>query len=61
MALERKPENGYELKAAACGKSGICLRIETVVSAEETGEIDYEGDSSHGAAVLMRLVEPWFS
>ena len=60
VAFERKPEHGCELKTAACGKSGICLRIETVVSAEETSQRDYEGDNSHGAAVLMRLVEPWF-
>ena len=60
MALERKPEKTCELKTAACGKSGICVRIEAVVSAEETSQRDYEGENSHGAAVLMRLVEPWF-
>ena len=60
VALEQKPEHLCELKKAACGKNGFCLRIETVVSAEETSQRDYEGDNSHGAAVLMRLVEPWF-
>ncbi len=32
VALDRKPENGCELKTAACGRSGIILRIEIVSS-----------------------------
>ena len=60
VSIDRKPENGCEIKSAACGKSGILIRLELVMSAEDTSERDYEKETSHGTAVTLRLVEPWF-
>ena len=35
VAIDRKPENGCEIQNAACGRSGIMLRVELVSTAEE--------------------------
>lgn len=60
VAMDRKPENGCELKNSACGSSDIILMIEHVTPAEETTNTLFENETSHGAAVTLRLVEPWF-
>lgn len=60
VALDRKPESGCELKTASCGKSGIIIRIEMTISADDNASRDFESDTNHGAAVLLRLVEAWF-
>jgi len=60
VAMDRKPENGCELKTASCGNSGIILRMDVVMSAEETRGKAFESETTHGAAVTLRLVEPWF-
>ena len=61
VALDRKPENGCELKSACCGESGIMLRLEVTRSAVETRVLPYESEQQHGTAVTLRLVEPWFN
>ena len=58
--MDQKPENGYELKTAAGGKGGIIIRIENVVSAEDTALKDFESEPLHGTAVTLRLLQPWF-
>jgi len=60
VAIDRKPENGCEIQNAACGRSGIILRLSVVTTAEHrqkdaTGE---EEDLPHGIAVLKKLVPP---
>jgi len=60
VAMDRKPENGCELKTASCGSSGIMLSIEIVQSAMDSQNLTYESELPHGTAVLLRLVEPWF-
>ena len=59
VALDRKPENGCELKTAACGRSGIILRIEIVRSVDDPASEEDAGQS-HGTAICKRLVAPWF-
>jgi len=61
VAIDREPENGYEIQDAACGRSGLTLQLRIVTTADDqqsnlTAE---ELAGSHGTAVLMRLVRPW--
>jgi len=61
VAIDRKPENGCEIQNAACGRSGIMLRLSVDTTADHlqedvTGE---EEDFPHGTAVLRKLVAPW--
>jgi len=61
VAIDRKPENGCEKQNAACGRSGIMLRLSVVTLAEHrraTGPTHDDG-LHHRAAVLKRLVAPW--
>jgi len=61
VAIDRKPENGCEIQNAACGRSGIMLRLSVVTSTEhrqETAAGDNDGQP-HGTAVIKNLVAPW--
>ena len=58
-AIDRKPENGCEIKKSACGKSGIMMRLIVVKSPEEDARCDENSGINHGAAMTRRLVEPW--
>ena len=61
VAIDRKPENGCEIQNAACGRSGVMLRLKIVKTAEEenaSAEADDDGNN-HGTNVLKFLVEPW--
>ena len=61
VAIDRKPENGCEIQNAACGRSGVMLRLKIVKTAEEenaSAETDDDGNN-HGTNVLKFLVEPW--
>jgi len=61
VAIDRKPENGCEIQNAACGRSGIMLRLSVVTSAENQRAVGTNADGGvpHGAAVMKRLVAPW--
>jgi hypothetical protein len=61
MAIDRKPENGCEIQNAACGNSGVMLRLKLVKTAEEEGANALEDDDGllHGTVVLKNLVLPW--
>ena len=54
--MDRKPENGCELETAACGRSGIRIGIENVVSAEDTVLKDFESDHLHDIEIVTALV-----
>lgn len=58
-AIDRKPENGCEIKNSACGRSGIMLRMEIVKSPVDVVQDEAVHGLSHGAAVTKRLVDPW--
>jgi hypothetical protein len=62
IAIDRKPENGCEIQNAACGKSGIMMRLKLVKTAEEESthakELHDEG-LNHGTVTIKSLVEPW--
>lgn len=58
-AIDRKPENGCEIKSSACGRSGIMLRLEVVKSSDDDTRRDEDAGMPHGTAVTTRLVEPW--
>ena len=58
-AIDRKPENGCEIKSSACGRSGIMLRLEIVKSPQEDAQNDQDAGMSHGTAVTSRLIAPW--
>jgi Transposase IS4 len=66
VAIDRKPENGCEIQTAACGISGVMIRLKLVKSAEEmlhTQEPvapDNNEELLHGTKVLKELLEPWF-
>ena len=61
VAIDRKPENGCEIQNAACGHSGVMIRLKVVKTAEEeNASVVTEDDSNnHGTNVLKFLVEPW--
>ena len=62
VAIERKPENGCEIQDAACGKSGIMIRILLVKTTIEVAANSIHEDDNgrlHGTNVLMDLVSPW--
>jgi hypothetical protein len=65
VAIDRKPENGCEIQNAACGRSGVMLRLKLVKGIDLVDEDDNDDaptDSSllHGTNVLKHVVSPWF-
>lgn len=44
MAMDRKPENGSELKTSSCGQSAIITGIQNAILAEEKSTSDYQDD-----------------
>jgi hypothetical protein len=63
IAIDRKPENGCKIQNAACGRSGIMLRLKLVKGADLVGvddvNNDHENSLLHGTHVLKYLVSPW--
>ena len=66
--MERKPEKGGEVQNAACGESGILIRLHVVKNRteedleQEAVVVDDDGNEQealHGAKVLLNLVFPW--
>ena len=65
VAIDRKPENGCKIQNAACGRSGVMLRLKLVKGVDLSGEDDdgIEGNENsllHGTNVLKQVVSPWF-
>ena len=58
VAMDRKPENGCELKTSACSKSGVMLRIELVTGQEDNNLRDFEHQYQDTTAVTLQLVQP---
>ena len=61
VAIDRKPENGCEIQNAACGHSGVMIRLKIVKTAEEenASAVTEDDGNNHGTNVLKFLVEPW--
>lgn len=62
IALDRKPEFGYELQNAACGRGGFMLNLSLVKTEVERNRLAGESTTSslnHGTQVSMTLVAPW--
>jgi len=69
IAIDRKPENGCEIQNAACGRSGIIVKLNLVKTATEQEEqaaatLNPDGNDGeevlpHGGAILKMLVMPW--
>jgi Transposase IS4 len=61
ISMDRKPENGCEIQNAACGRSGVMLKLKLVKSAEsENATVQvYVRDLPHETVVLKDLVYPW--
>ena len=65
IAIDRKPEFGCEIQNAACGRSGVMIRLKLVKSSREEAtlnednEIEGNQNLNHGTKVLKSLVEPW--
>lgn len=61
VALDCKPESGCEVQNAACGRSGIMLRLSVVTTSEYQWATSDAPDDTlpHGTTVLKRLVAPW--
>ena len=61
VVIDRKPENGCEIQNAACGRSGVMIRLKIVKTAEEDNAsvVTDDDGNSHGTNVLKFLVEPW--
>ena len=68
VAIDRKPENGCEIQSAACGRSGIMIRLKLVKTTDEQtreqeeAAVQNEEDNQgllHGAVVMKELVLPW--
>ena len=64
VAIDRKPENGCEIQNAACGRSGVMLRLKLVKGVDLVGEDNnndpQEASLLHGTHVLKHVVLPWF-
>ena len=65
VAIDRKPENGCEIQNAACGMSGVMLRLKLIKGADLPGSEEEQfgnKDESllHGTDVLKHVVSPWF-
>ena len=58
VAIEQKPENGCKIQNAACGCSGVMIRLKLVKSADEEQSTNNK-HCLHGTAVLNKLVLPW--
>ncbi len=61
VAIDRKPENGCEIKNSACGKSGVILRLKIVkhIETEDQHIVNSPDELPHGISVLKYLVLPW--
>lgn len=61
VAIDRKPESGCEIQDAACGRSGLMLRLRIVTTAadQHPSSTAEERAGPHGTVVAVRLVEPW--
>lgn len=59
MAIERKPENGCEMKTSSCGRSGIMTRIEITRGKELSENLPFEECYNHSTSGTFRLVQPW--
>jgi Transposase IS4 len=70
IAIDRKPENGCEIQNAACGQSGIMLRLKLVKGIDLVADDNDDNDDNaggnvdhnhmlHGTHVLTLLVSPW--
>ena len=61
VVIDRKPENGCEIQNAACGRSGVMIRLKVVKTAEEenASAVTDDDGNNHGTNVLKFLVEPW--
>lgn len=61
MAIDRKPENGCKIQNAACGRSGMMLRLHLVTTAadQRSSLSAAEADLLHGSVVLNRLSGAW--
>ena len=61
VVIDRKPENGCEIQNAACGYSGVMIRLKIVKTAEEENgsAVTDDDGNNHGTNVLKFLVEPW--
>ncbi len=66
VATNRKPENGCKIQNAACGRSGVMIRLKLVKRADLMGADDAdevagnENNLLHGTKVLKQVVSPWF-
>ena len=64
VAIDRKPENGYEIQNAACGESGVMLQLKLVKGVDllddEDDGVPAETSLLHGTNVLLNVVSPWF-
>ena len=61
IAIDQKPENGYEIQNSACSESGVMLRL-LLVKSEEYYHLHTQDNNEglqHGTAILKYLVVPW--
>jgi len=60
VAMDRKPENGCEIQDAACGDSGVMIRLKVVKTTKAEEEDDDDSNElPHGMQVMKELVRPW--
>lgn len=58
--IARKPEGiGAEMKAAACGESGITLQLDIMEGAEAMKSKAFTKEYGSGCAAVLRLLAPW--
>ena len=61
VSIDRKPESGCEIQNAACGVSGVMLRLLLVKSEEDSdlSTLEREDGIPHGTHILKYLTLPW--
>ena len=62
VAIDRRLESGYEIQnSAACGRSGIMMRLQIVkhIESEDLQTVEGPDKIPHGISILKYLVLPW--
>lgn len=59
VALDRKPENGCEIRTAACEESGMMIRLEVVKGCTKPKTLPFEDEFNASSATTLRLVKLW--
>ena len=60
IAMDRKPENGCEIRTSCCGRSKILCRLHIVKGADDgSDDEETEDELPRGTRDALELMAPW--